>query len=179
MITDHIHRKGSSDYYQLDRHIFRWKNDVNCDPRLVENRVLPPDCVDDLLTRRAFDESLGLTNDRHFNGVANSIVQVFILLPSKIQYDWISARVNWPASNRGRSQVKEVITILAQTLHSQDLAEMCPGAGKSRCREVVVTDEVHVVQEKTKHDRLVACVLEIAIFLSQRTNQRIGQVRSR
>ena len=56
---------------------------------------------------------------------------------------------------------------------------MCPGVGKSRCREVVITDKVHTGQKKTKHDRLVAIVLKIAIFLSQRANQRVGEVRSR
>lgn len=100
---DDIHRKESSGYYRLDRHIFRWEKDIYRELGLVGSRVLPPDSVDDLLTRRALDESLGLTNDCHFNGVPNSIVQVFVLLPSNIQYDWISAGVNWPASNRGRS----------------------------------------------------------------------------
>jgi len=43
---------------------------------------------------------------------------------------------------------------------------MCPGKGKGRCREVVITDKVYAVQKKAKHDRLVAVVLKIAIFLS-------------
>ncbi len=54
VIMDHIHRKGSSGYYQLDRHIFHWrKKSVHVHRELgsVESRVLPPDCVDDLLTR--------------------------------------------------------------------------------------------------------------------------------
>jgi len=51
VIMDDIHRKGSSGYYRLDRHIFRWEKNVHREPGLVESRVSPPDSVDDLLTR--------------------------------------------------------------------------------------------------------------------------------
>ena len=51
VMTGDIHRKGSSGYYRLDRHIFRWEKNVHREPRLVENRVSPPNSVDDLLTR--------------------------------------------------------------------------------------------------------------------------------
>lgn len=51
VIMDDIHRKGSSGYYRLDKHIFRWEKNVYREPGLVESRVLPPDSVDDLLTR--------------------------------------------------------------------------------------------------------------------------------
>ena len=50
---------------------------------------------------------------------------------------------------------------------------MCPGAGESSCREVVIADKVHAVQKEAEYDALVALVLKIAIFLNQRANQRV------
>ena len=56
---------------------------------------------------------------------------------------------------------------------------MCPGFGESRSREVVIAAKVHAVQQKAEYNRLVALILKIAIFLNQRANKRVRQVRSR
>lgn len=76
-------------------------------------RVLPPNSVDDFLTRCAFDESFGITNNCHFNSIANSIIQVFVLFPSIINRHRIGTRINWPAGDRDHNQVKEIVPILA------------------------------------------------------------------
>ena len=51
---------------------------------------------------------------------------------------------------------------------------MRPGVGEGRCREVIIADKMHAVQKKAKYNRLVALLLQIAVFLSQRANQRVG-----
>jgi len=72
-----------------------------------------PDCVDNFLTRRTFDESLGPTDDSHFDSVADSILQVLILFPNEILCHRIGTGINRPAGDRDHNQVKEVIAILA------------------------------------------------------------------
>jgi hypothetical protein len=130
-----------------------------------KGQVLPPDSIDDLLTRCAFDEPLGLANYCHFNSIANSIVQIVVLLAGNVHCHRIGTRINRPTGNCNHSQVKEVIPILAETSNSQDFAEMCSGTRESRCREIVIANKMYAVQEKAEDNGFVTLVLKIEVFL--------------
>jgi hypothetical protein len=43
---------------------------------------------------------------------------------------------------------------------------MCPGAGESGCREIVVANKMYAIQEKAEDNGFVTLVLKIAVFLA-------------
>lgn len=114
---------------------------------------LPPDSVNDFLTRGALDEHLGLADDSYLDGVPDSVFKIIVAFFSRMSDEFrIGTRVHGPACRESEREFQHVCRVRAQSPSCQNLAECssCPREG--RRGEIVVAEKVSAVEEEAENN---------------------------
>jgi hypothetical protein len=83
--------------------------------------TIPPNSINDLLTRRAFDEQLRLAYDSYFDGITDPVLQVVIAFFSRSSnHGRVSARIDRPACCQSKSQFEHVGGMVPQGASRQE-----------------------------------------------------------
>ena len=138
---------------------------------------IPPNPINDFLTRRALDEPLGLAQDGHLDRVPDSVLQhvVVIIVLSRAREERVGRpSVHRPARGEREGEVEHVLRVRAEGTCREDLAQVRARLRERGGRQVAVAHEVDAVEEQAEDDGEVALPLERAVFLLERPDECIG-----
>lgn len=121
--------------------------------RSTAKRVLPPNAINDLLTRRALDEALRLADYRDLNRVSHALLEVVVaLLPCALEQLGVRAGVDLPARRERERELEHVARVHAEGTNGEDFAERGARARERDGDEVAVAQEVGAVEEEAEDD---------------------------
>ena len=138
---------------------------------------IPPNGINDFLARRTLDETFGSADDSQLDSIANGLFDIIIsFFPRAFEDTWIASDVDWPTGGDRQGKVEQAVRVDSHGPNCQYLAQGGPGLRQWCGCEVLVITEADAVDQKAKHDRFVALVLDEIVFLFKRADKGVGEV---